>query len=119
MERPWFQHKQCTSLEIKKFRSLANHEVVKAVVIKDFQSIQLLMQRIEQIPPGGEMMKSFAGTAEHMQLLFHSEQGIQTIDIIQKAFKTPSTGFNMHHEMETGLYRTSMPCCFLASIRTC
>ncbi|MDB5273845.1 MAG: hypothetical protein JWO58_2212 [Chitinophagaceae bacterium] len=105
MERLWFQHKECTSLEIKKFRSLANHEVEKNITIEDQDIVQLFMSRIEQIPAGGEMMKSFIGTAEHIQLIFHGEQGTQTIDIIRKRFKTPSTGFNTHKiEIETSLY---------------
>jgi hypothetical protein len=102
--RPWFTDKNFTSLEIRKNRSLADHTVVKAVTITDAHYINKITQRIEQIPPNGDMMISFSGAAEHVELIFHSAEKIQEIDVIQKGFKTPSTGFNTKNDYERELY---------------
>ena len=104
MDRPWFAEKSFTSLEIRKNKSLADHTVVKSVTITDLGYIGRLAGRIEQIPPNGDMMISFSGAAEHIELTFFSEGRVQEIDVIQKGFKTPSTGFNLRNEYEKELY---------------
>ncbi|MDR3713102.1 MAG: hypothetical protein P4L51_09835 [Puia sp.] len=104
MERPWFTNKDFTSLEIRKNKSLADHAVVKEIRIADVAYINKLASRIEQIPADGDMMISFSGMAEHIELLFCSGDGIQEIQVIQKGFKTPSTGFNTRNDFEKTLY---------------
>jgi len=47
---------------------------------------------------------SFSGDAEHIKLVFFSGEKIQEIDVIQKGFKTPSTGFNTKNDYEKELY---------------
>ena len=89
--RPWFAHKEFTSLDIRKHTSLADHALVKAVRIADVGYIHALAGRIEQIPANGDMMISFSGAAEHIELTFYSGEQVQTVDVIQKGFKTPST----------------------------
>jgi hypothetical protein len=67
-DRPWFTYKNFTTLEILKNKSLADHTVVKAVTITDPKYIRKLAEKIEQIPPDGDMMISFSGAAEHIEL---------------------------------------------------
>jgi hypothetical protein len=102
--RPWFTDKNFTALKIRKNRSLADHTVLRSVAISDTTYIAKLAGRIEQIPPDGDMMISFAGAAEHIELVFHSDGKTQEIDVIQKGFKTPSTGFNTKNDYEKELY---------------
>jgi hypothetical protein len=104
MDRPWFNDKQFTSLEIRKNRSLSDHTVVKSVTISDAEYIGQLAGRIEKMSPNGDMMISFSGAAEHIELIFYSGGEGQEIDIIQKGFKTPSTGFNTKDEYEKEVY---------------
>jgi hypothetical protein len=68
MDRPWFTDNNFTSLEIRQNRSLADHTVVRSVTITDRGYIGKLAGRIEQIPADGDMMVSFAGAAEHIEL---------------------------------------------------
>ena len=96
--------KSFTSLEIRKDKSLADHTVVRSVTITDRGYISKLAGRIEQIPPNGDMMISFSGAAERIKLVFFSGDKLQEVDVIQKGFKTPSTGFNTKNEYEKGLY---------------
>lgn len=106
MERHWFLYKNCTSLEIKKFVSISDNKIVKSVLIDDINMIKSLMERIEKIPTNGEMMISFGAKAEQINLSFTCEKRIQKIEIYQKRFKTPSTGFNIgNSELESGLYQ--------------
>ena len=103
-DRPWFTDKNFTALEIRKNKSLADHTVVKAVTITDEKYITKLAGRIEQIPPNGDMMISFSGAAEHLELAFTAGDTVREIDVIQKGFKTPSTGFNTKNDYEKELY---------------
>src|ERR1700722_5668863 len=104
MDRPWFTHENFTTLEIRKNKSLADHTVVKAVTITDPKYIRKLEEKIEQIPPNGDMMISFSSAAEHIELAFKAGDKLQEIDVIQKGFKTPSTGFNTKNDYEKELY---------------
>jgi hypothetical protein len=104
MDRPWFTDKNFTSLEIRKNKSLSDHTVVRSVTITDVGYIGKLAGRIAQIPPNGDMMISFSGAAEHIELAFYSGDKVQEIDIIQKGFKTPSTGFNTKNDDEKAVY---------------
>ena len=104
MDRPWFTDRNFTSLEIRKNKSLADHTVVRSVTITDVGYIGKLAGRIEQISPNGDMMISFSGAAEHIELVFYSGDKVQEIDVIQKGFKTPSTGFNTKNDYEKELY---------------
>lgn len=104
MDRPWFTDKNFTSLVIRKDKSLADHMVVKSVTITDTGYIGKLAARIGQIHPNGDMMISFSGAAEHIKLIFFSGEKMQEIDVIQKGFKTPSTGFNTKNDYEKELY---------------
>jgi len=104
MDRPWFTDKNFTSLVIRKNKSLADHIVVRSVTITDMGYIGKLAARIEQIHPNGDMMISFSGEAEHIELVFYSGEKMQEIDVIQRGFKTPSTGFNTKNDYEKELY---------------
>jgi hypothetical protein len=103
-DRTWFTDKNFSLLEIRKNKSLADHTVVKAVTITDASYISKLAARIEQIPPDGDMMISFSGAAEHVELRFAAGDTFHEIDVIQKGFKTPSTGFNTKNDYEKELY---------------
>ena len=103
-DRTWFTDKNFSLLEIRKNKSLADHTVLKAVTITDPKYIRKLAERIEQIPPNGDMMISFSSAAEHIELAFKAGDKLQEIDVIQKGFKTPSTGFNTKNDYEKELY---------------
>ena len=106
MKRPWFSNTNATSLEIQKFKSISDHEIVASVIINDLKVIQSFISRIEQIPPEGDMMKSFGPEAEHIDLCFFNEDALDIQHIYQKRFKTPSTGFNSSKsELEEKLYQ--------------
>jgi hypothetical protein len=104
MKRPWFTDKNFTSLTIRKHKSIANHTEIRSVNIIDTAYIGNFVSRIEQIPPDGDMMISFSDAAEHITLTFSDGDKAQQIDVIQKGFKTPSTGFNIKDDYERSLY---------------
>jgi hypothetical protein len=106
MERLWFTNKNYTSLEITKFKSISNHKVERSVVINDAKVVQSLVDRIEKIPTDGDMMISFGPDAEHIDLKFQNNDQFETIEVYQKGFKTPSTGFHSGaQEIEDELYK--------------
>ncbi len=106
MPKQWFNTKECAVLEIKKYKSISVRQVVSAVTINDSKVVKNIMQRIENIPVDGDKMKSFGPDAESIDLFFHCDnKTIQTVEIYQKKFKTPSTGFNSGtNEVELLLY---------------
>ena len=59
MEKLWFTYKNCSSLEIKRYKSISDHQVTQSVKIGDLKFIQRLMNYIEEIPSNGDKMKSF------------------------------------------------------------
>jgi len=99
-ERPWFINKNCHSLTIKKYKSISNHKIVAEVSIADTNVVKKIVERIEKIPANGDMMVSFGPDAQHTELIFSCETSgpkdspHAVIEIYQKGFKTPSTGFN-------------------------
>lgn len=104
----WFQTKNCTSLEITKFasspESSQERKIDRSIELKDAKVIQNLMSRIEKIPKGKKMI-SFAPDAEQIDLSFHCEGKTQLIQIFEKKFQTPSTGFNARRtKIEARLY---------------
>lgn len=106
VKNAWFQNQHCNRLEIKKPKSISEHEIIRSVTIEVASAIAGLMQRISKIPADGNMMVSFGPKAEEIDLEFHCGNEIQTIEIYGKRFKTPSTGFNSDHsEIEESLYR--------------
>lgn len=106
MKNAWFQNQHCSRLEIKKPKSISEHEIISSVIIEDASVIAGLMQRISKIPADGDMMISFSPKAEEIDLEFHCGNEIQTIEIYGKRFKTPSTGFNSgRNEVEERLYQ--------------
>lgn len=93
-DRTWFQNTNCSSLEIKKYQSVSNHKVLAEVAISDGKILKKLIERIQKVPTNGDMMVSFGPDAAHTELIFACEGKKQTVEIYQKGFKTPSTGFN-------------------------
>jgi hypothetical protein len=105
MNGSWFDNTSCNFLEIKKLKSISDHYVIRSIEIKDAHAIKSLIDRIENIPADGDMMKSFGPDAEEISLLFHCGNKIQEIGIYNKRFKTPSTGFNVgESKTEESLY---------------
>lgn len=106
MTRQWFNTEECNALEIKKYQSISVHQVASAVAINDSKVVKSIMQRIKNIPADGDMMKSFGPDAESIDLIFHcANDTTQKVEIYQKRFKTPSTGFNSgKNETESRLY---------------
>lgn len=105
INNPWFSNTDCSSIEIKKLKSIADRKVISSVKIEDTQAIKSLMQRIAKIPADGGMMKSFSDQAEEINLVFHCANQAQQISIFEKRFQTPSTGFNEgKNQAEESLY---------------
>lgn len=101
----WFDADSYVSLEIIRHRSISVHDVVKSVVLTDATAIKGLMDRIEEIPVDGDMMKSFGCNAESVDLVFRNATAVHTIEIYNQRFKTPSTGFNTtDRELESRIY---------------
>lgn len=106
MSKAWFKNTACKSLEIKKFKSTSDERIVSALKLTDPAALQDFVKRISQIPADGDKMKSFGDEAEHIELAFECAPGeLQKIDIYNKRFKTPSTGFNSsENTFEASLY---------------
>jgi hypothetical protein len=107
MSKPWFINTHCNEIILKKLASISNDQVLSEVAIRDKSVIKNIMKRIEDIPVNGDEMKSFGSEAENIELVFSFENNQKSqIDIINKRFKTPSTGFNSRgNEIEASLYR--------------
>lgn len=104
-ERSWFTNTNCNSLEIKRHKSVSNHKVISEVAISDSKILKKIIDRIQKIPTDGDMMVSFGPDAEYIELIFACEGKKQTIEVYQRGFKTPSTGFNSNKgEVEASLY---------------
>jgi len=106
MTRLWFNTEECSALDIKKYQSISVHQVVSAVTINGSKAVKSIMERIKNIPADGDMMKSFGPDAESIDFIFHcANDTTQKVEIYQKRFKTPSTGFNSgKNETESRLY---------------
>lgn len=107
MSQPWFSHSDCDEIRLRKLKSLSDDKVISEVIIRDKSAIKNFMERINAIPAQGDEMKSFGSEAEHVELVFSfSNNQKNQIDIINRRFKTPSTGFNSDdNEVEASLYR--------------
>lgn len=102
----WFTNKNCQKLELVKYKSVSEPKIVKSVTIQDLNLIETFMDRIEKVPANGDLMISFGPKAEYSQLNFFCDGEKQTVEIYNKVFKTPSTGFNSSQdENEKTLYR--------------
>lgn len=63
------------------------------------------MQHIAEIPANGREMIKFRPDAEEINLTFHCANQVQKINIFEKKFQTPSTGFNEgKSKLEESLY---------------
>ena len=107
MSKPWFIHTNCNEIILRKRESISNHHVLSEIAILDKFAINNIIKRIKEIPANGDEMKSFGSEAEHIELVFGCENNQKSqIDIINKRFKTPSTGFNsIGNQVEADLYR--------------
>ncbi len=106
MNKVWFKNSKFLSLKIEKYKSISDTSLVASIRIADTNLLHKFVDRIKQIPADGEKMKSFAEDAEQIDLIFSCETGeTERIQIIQKRFKTPSTGFNTSpNKFESELY---------------
>nr|MDD3720366.1 hypothetical protein [Candidatus Gracilibacteria bacterium] len=100
----WFDHKNYTSLEIIKYKSISNKKIIKSIKINDKTIIDFIIDEIRKIPSNGDAMIKFGPNAEKIDLIFSGDEGIQTIYIYEKQFKTPSTGFNSNNNIEKVIY---------------
>lgn len=101
----WFPRTDYTSLEIKKYKSIANDRVMKSALITDPAIIERVMARIEAIPANGEVKVVFDNKADKMDLRFSNGADILLIEIYDKRFKTPSSCFHTsNNDIEVSLY---------------
>jgi len=104
MEKSWFKTAPFTSLEIHEFQSISARRLIRSNSFNDPVLIETLVKRIEQIPIDGDMMISFGPDAEYMTLTFTNDIQEEVVELIQRRFKTPSTGFNSSSPLEKELY---------------
>ncbi|MDF2454841.1 MAG: hypothetical protein K0R51_834 [Cytophagaceae bacterium] len=104
MERLWFNNPPFKTLEIHQFKSISSRSVIQSKCLTDTALVQSLTEQIQQIPPHGDMMVSFGPDAEYISLTFRNDIQDEVIEIIQRRFKTPSTGFNSNNALEKELY---------------
>lgn len=100
----WFDHKNYTSLEIIKYKSISNKKIIKSIKINDKTIIDFIIDEIRKIPSNWDAMIKFWPNAEKIDLIFSWDEWIQTIYIYEKQFKTPSTGFNSNNNIEKVIY---------------
>lgn len=106
VKNTWFKNTNCSLLKINKLKSISDHRITHSVTLDDHNTINNLIARISSIPEDGDMMISFGPNVEEINLEFHCENNMQTIEIYGKKFKTPSTGFNSgKSEIEESLYQ--------------
>lgn len=106
MSGPWFRAEGFQTLIITQYASISDHTVLRRLSIEDVAVVQQLKERISHLPADGDMMISFGPKAEHIDLRFSGPAGTDVIELYNKKFKTPSTGFNsLKSELETTLYR--------------
>jgi hypothetical protein len=103
--RTWFKNNTFKTLDITQFKSISSRDIVKSVTIRSSKSIQSLVQGILQIPVNGDMMISFGPDATYLTLTFKNETEHEVVEVIQRKFKTPSTGFHSSNELEKNLYQ--------------
>ncbi len=108
MERHWFNHTSFKTLEICQFNSISSRSVIQLKSLTDEALIQSLAEQIQEIPPNGDMMVSFGPDAEYISLTFTNDIQQEVVEIIQRKFKTPSTGFNSNSLLEKELYEKIM-----------
>ncbi len=105
-KKQWFRHKDYTSFQIQKHRSISEHEIIASVTINDVSAVRNLMNKIEKLPAEGEMFKSFGDDVEHIDIVFICAHNTQTIEIYNHMFKTPSTAFNgLDNQDQISLYK--------------
>ncbi|MBX7232546.1 MAG: hypothetical protein K1X29_10720 [Bdellovibrionales bacterium] len=103
----WFKIKNCSELEVIQYKSISDRNIKSQLTIKDGSAIVSLMESIEKIPVEGEMMISFGPKAENIDLVFKCGKETERIEIYEKKFKTPSTGFNTSaNHLELAVYNT-------------
>ena len=105
MTRPWFRTTDSTTLEIRQYRSISDHKVIRVLSIDDVDAIRHLRQRIERMPTDGEKSVSWGADADHIDLVFHADgYPAETVAIVHGHFKAPSNGFNPVGEEAASLY---------------
>jgi hypothetical protein len=102
----WFSRKNCSGLQIKRFKSVADATVLSSVEFADKPVIDSIRARIEKIPPEGDMFKKFGEDTELIHLIFTCENGEETVEIYRNHFKTPATSVHgQPGESEKFLYQ--------------
>jgi len=90
----WFKQTNCSELNIYKYKSVSNDNVIASTTIKDPDIIKEIMNRIQELPTNGDKMKSFGPDVKKTSLHFLcNNEGSEVIEIYNDKFKTPSTGF--------------------------
>lgn len=106
MTRQWFKTSECTSLQILKYKSVLDPQVMRSVDVEDSSVVKKIIDRIERIDPDGKLAQSAGADDEHIDLLFRCKnEKVQKIEVYGHQFKTPSKGFNAgENKEELSLY---------------
>lgn len=94
MENKWFSSPGCTSVTIKKYKSVSDHTIVAQVNVQDAAVAQKMAETIESIPTQGNRERKFAAENEQMDLEFTCNGKPETIHFFDQRIKTPSTLFH-------------------------
>lgn len=100
----WFSSTNCNELVITKYKSVSKHELIATISIKELSTINEIISRISSLPANGEKMKSWGPNTSFTTISFKCEKDqLQTIEIYNGQFKTPSTGFNSDSQVQEQL----------------
>jgi hypothetical protein len=94
MAARWFDEKPCTTLEIRKHRSISKHEIVREVKIDDGAYVARVVAALEKLPTDGKMMIKMGPDASYTELVFGCGGAPRTVKIYQGMIQTPGTGFD-------------------------
>jgi hypothetical protein len=102
MEKVWFENTDCSKLTLH-LSKLSNEKANTTIEINDTEAIAKLIKRIQSIPANGDEMISMI-VDETIELHFQCGTKVKVIEVQNRMFKTPSTGFNSDRTVEKVIY---------------
>lgn len=104
--KPWFKAAEFKSVEMKQYKSMSNRKVIAAVGIDQVIGATSWARQIAELPSGKATGK-LGPNSECIELIFTSATGTETIQVLDKRFKTPEGGFYAEKNAdEAALYKT-------------
>lgn len=90
----WFKSVDCSEINIIKYKSISDENIISSITIKEVSAIKEIINRIQKIPVDGDKMKSFGPKTKKTKIIFSCPgKDSQQIEIYDQKIKTPTTGF--------------------------